>query len=200
MRSSLFGLLTVLALVSLAVMTGCERTQVLRVVTVNHGDLFDSDIADWWVYVEPVTKDTEQVYSMFDDTVVVELQYVEVGPGLPTWTPYQAIVNKATISYNSADPTITYDDATIPLTVSVKADQTGKSLTKFQLTIVPLWWKEKYFTDDVSDPTSTGILDVVNTTIKITATDSISGKQVQATGNLQIEFADFADNPTTLGK
>ena len=200
MRRSLFALLTVLALVSLGAMTGCDRTQVLRVVTVNHGALFDSDIADWWLYVDPLTKDSEEVYSMYDDTVAVELQYVEVGPGLPTWTPYQAIVNKATITYKSSDPTITYDNATEPLSVSVPADQTGKKLTKFQLAVVPLWWKEKFFDGDVSDPTTNNILDVVNATIKVTATDSISGKECQGTGYLQIEIADFADDARVLGR
>ena len=187
MRRSLFALLTVIALVSLGVMTGCDRTQTLRVVTVNHGALYDCDIADWWLYVDPLTKDSEEVYSMYDDTVAVELQYVEIGPGLPTWTPYQAIVNKATITYKSSDPTITYDNATEPLSVSVPADQTGKKLTKFQLAVV-------------SDPTTNNILDVVNATIKVTATDSISGKECQGTGYLQIEIADFADDARVLGR
>ena len=200
MRRSLFALLTVIALVSLGVMTGCDRTQTLRVVTVNHGALYDCDIADWWLFVDPLTKDSEEVYSMKDDTVPVELQYVEVGPGLPTWTPYQAIANKATITYKSSDPTITYDNVTIPLSVSVPADQSGKKTTKFALAVVPLWWKEKYFDGDVSDPTSNGIIDVVNATIKITATDSISGEERQATGYLQIEVADFQDDPRVIGR
>ena len=200
MRRSLFGLLALLALVSLAVMTGCDRTQVLRVVTVNHGGVLDSDIADWWLYVDPVSKESVQVYSAIDDTVAVELQYVEVGPGLPSWTPYQAIANKATISYKSADPTVTYDNVTTPLSVSVMSDPTGRKVTKFGLTVVPLWWKEQYFDGDVSDPTQTSIIDVVNATVKFTATDSISGKELQATGYLQIEFADFYDDPRSAGR
>ena len=196
MRRSLFGLMALLALASLAFMTGCERIQTLRVVTVNHGSLFDCDVRDHWLYVDPIEKDSSMEVAIFDDTVTVEMQYVEIGAGLPTWTPYQAILTKGTIKYTSLREETEYEDVVTPLTVSVPADPEGKKTTKFKMCVVPAWWKELYFSE--GDPDE--IIDVVDAEITFSAYDSISMMTRTAKGNLQIEIADFYDDPEGAGR
>jgi len=202
MRHSLFGLLTVVAIAGLLIMTGCERSSVLRVVQVNGGRTLQSDIADWALWTDPTDPEAEPeaVYAIAADTAEVELQYIEIGAGLPTWTPYEAIIDKATITYKSADPTVTYDIAVIPLTTSIMSDREGKKTRKFVTTVVPAWWKERAFGGDVAEPPDYDLLDVVDATVKFSGWDSVSLRTVEAIGKLQIEFGNFPDNEQTFGK
>ena len=131
MRRSLFGFLTILAVAGLLITMGCERSNVLRVVTVNQGKTLQSDIADFYTYFDKQDSEYVTIYVFQPDTVEFEIQYVEFGLGLPTWTPYQAIINKSTITYKSADPAVAYDVATIPLTKSIITDRTGAKTQKF---------------------------------------------------------------------
>ncbi len=203
MRRSLFSLLTVVAIAALLVTTGCERSSVLRVASINGGNTVRSDIADFYTYFDKVDSEWVTIYQVLPDTVLVEVQYVEIGAGLPTWTPYVAVINKATITYNSADPTVTYDPAVIPMSWSVKSDPTSPKVTKyntFAMTVVSGTWKEKAFGGDVADPPDYDILDLVDATLKISGYDSVALKTVEATGKFQIEFGNLYDDPSKLGK
>lgn len=204
MRRSLLGLLTVVAIAALLITTGCERSSVLRVVQINGGRTIQSDIADFGIWVDPTLPDSEQekevVYAFAPDTAEIELQYVEIGAGLPTWTPFEAVINKATITYKSADPTITYDNAVIALTTSVMTDREGKKTRKFVTTVVPAWWKGRSFGDDVSEPPDYDLIDVVDATIKFSGWDSVALRTVEATGKFQVEFGNFPDNEEVFGK
>jgi hypothetical protein len=200
MRRSLIGLLTVVAIAGLLITTGCERSNVLRVVQLNRGNSLQSDVADFFTYFDKVDSEWISVYQAAPDSIEVELQYVEIGAGLPTWTPYQASINRITVTYKSADPTITYDNAIIPMFMSVVADREGKKTRKFTTTVVPAWWKEKTFGDDVVEPPDYDLLDVVDATIKFSGYDSVSGRAVEASGKLSIEFGNFYDDPTSFGK
>jgi hypothetical protein len=202
MRRSFFGLVAILV-VSLVLVTGCQRADSLRVIKVNQGGQLDVDIADWALFDgDPELPDSEKVaesyYVFQSDTVSVELQYVEVGAGLPTWTPYEAIVTGASIKYKGAED---YGpDVKIPLSISVLSDREAKKTTKFTMTVVPAWWKEKYFGDAVEAPPDYNILDVVDATITFEGTDVVSGLDVEATGYLNMIVGNFYDDELTIGK
>jgi len=195
MRRSLLGLLTLVGVACLLVTTGCQRDSVLRVASINRGVTLKSDVADWAIWTDPTDPEAEpqQVYAIAADSVEVALQYVEIGAGLPTWTPFEAIINTAKITYISADPGTVYESAVIPMTQYVMADQTNKKITKFYMTAVTATWKEMNFGGDVSDPPDYDLIDVVDATIKFSGWDSVANRTVEATGRLQIEFGNFPD-------
>ena len=102
MRRSLFGLLTVVAAAGLLLVAGCqvfEPVGSLRVVSINGGNALRSDIVDFMLYFDKVDSEFVVLYQYMPDSVPVVLQYVEIGPGLPTWTPYVADINKVVIKY-----------------------------------------------------------------------------------------------------
>ena len=203
MRRSLLGLLTVVAVAGLLIMAGCERSNVLRVVSVNHGRTLESDIADWGIWKDPQDPKSTPIpaYVIQADSAEIELQYVEVGAGLPTLTPFEAVINKATITYTSeTNPDVTYDPVVVPMTTYIMSDPTGKKTTKFMTTVLPVSWKTQYFDGDVAEPPDYGILDVVDATIKFAGWDSVSLRKVEATGMLQIEIGNFYDNEQSFGR
>jgi len=182
------------------VTAGCERANTLRVVQVNNGKELMSDIADFYKYYDKENEEWVTIYVFQPDTVEVELQYVDIGLGLPTWTPYQAVVNKATISYKSFTEGVVYDNVTVPLTQAVMSDREGKKTVTFHATVVQGWWKEKFFGDDVAEPPDYDILDHIDATIKFTAIDSVSGREVVGTGKLAIEIGNLYDDLGAIGK
>jgi hypothetical protein len=206
MRRSLFGLLTVVAIAALLFTTGCQRDSVLRVAKINGGHELDADIADFAIWLDPTLPDSERepevVYAFGSDTTEVELQYVEIGAGLPVWTPFEAIINKATISFASkyADPPRTYPNAVIPMNMYVMSDRENRKTTKFTMFVVPSWWKAAAFGNDVSEPPDYDLVDVVDATIKFSGWDSVSQRTVEATGKLSIVFANFPDDENKFGK
>jgi len=205
MRRSLYGLMTLVAIAALLATAGCERSSVLRVAKINGGMELQSDISDWGLWVDPTLPDSEQepelMYVMFCDTTEVELQYVEIGAGLPTWTPYEAIIQKATISYKSTNPEIPqYENAVVTMNQYVMADRENKKTTKFKMVVVPLWWKAKTYGSRVSEPPIYDLVDIVDATIRFSGWDSVSNRTVEATGKLQIEFANFYDDDEKIGR
>lgn len=146
MRRLAFVSLGFLALVGLVfVGSGCQRDNVLRVVKINNNAPVFSDIADWGVYNDPTIPDSEEdpemSYAIHSDTGSIELQYVEIGSGLPTWTPYQAIVHTGKITFKSLSGA-TYPDVTIGMNIAVVADRTGEKMVIAIASFVPVWWKE----------------------------------------------------------
>lgn len=197
MRRSLLGLLTLVAVGGLLLVAGCEFFQqdsVLRVASINRGVMLRSDVDDWILMPSDDPEDPPyyEFAGTLPDTVEVAMQYLEIGAGLPTWTPYEAIVNKATITYRSqTDPEIVYDPAVMPMTQYVMADHTNKKITKFFMTAVTGTWKQMYF--DESEPPDYEVLDLVEATIKFSGWDSVALRTVEATGKLTIEFGNFPD-------
>jgi hypothetical protein len=125
---------------------------------------------------------------------------VEIGAGLPTWTTYEAMIEKATINYKSADPAVAYDPAVITLSVAVMADREGKKTKKFTMVVVPAWWKEKMFGDDVSEPPDYDLIDCIDATIRFSGFDSLAGRAVEASGKLQIQVGNLYDDEMSVGK
>ena len=203
MRRSLFGLLTLVAIAGLLFTTSCQRAATLRVVSINNGTTLRSDIAD---YVTYVNKDSEEIimYQAEPDSVPVELQYVQIGAGLPTWTPYEALINKATIKYvGSTEAGIdysTYATVVYPLTEYVSADPTATKTTKFWLTAVSGTMKDAVFSGSVTEPPEYNLIDLVTATVTFAGYDSVANQTVQAKGQFQIEFGNFYDDTTKFGK
>jgi len=200
MRHSLLGLLTVVAIAGLLITTGCERASTLRVASINNGNTLRADIGDFYRYFDTVDSEWVTIYQIAGDSVEVVLQYVEIGAGLPTWTPYEAIINKATIKYKSADPESQYEPSVIPMTQYVMADQTNKKTTKFYMSAVTATWKQTNFGDAVTEPPDYDILDIVKATFEFSGWDSVALRDVKATGDLQIEFGNFYDDISSFGK
>jgi hypothetical protein len=201
MRRSLFGLLTVVAIAALFVMTGCERDSTLRVASVNSGNSLQSDLADFFKYFDKEDSEWVTVTQSPPDSVEIQLEYVEIGAGLPTWTPFEAVINRATITYTSkSTPPKTYDNAVVPMTAHVIADQTNKKTTKFWMTVASSTWKNKYYPSDNYDETQVELVDIVEASIKFSGWDASALRTVEATGKLQIEFGNFYDDPSKFGK
>lgn len=202
MRRTLFGLLTVVAITGLVVTSSCQRTTELRVLSINNGNLLESDIADFMNYM---TKDSDYIvtYQFDPDSVPVELQYMEIGAGLPTWTPYVAQINKATITYTgTTEAGYTYASTVVPLSQSITADKTGKPVT-FHMNVVSPTFKETYFGDAVNPPgqdDSYDLIDLVTATITFSGWDSVANYAVSAKGTVQIQFGNFYDDTTKFGK
>jgi len=208
MRRFVFGLSFLFAAAGLLLFSSCaDQDNVFRVTSMNRGMPIRSDIADWMVWNDPTIPDSEEdigyIYQVHDDTADVEFQYIAVGPGLPTWTPYTAEVKEYTITYASTQNSgTTYDPVTLPTSIAVQADPTTKKSTIATLVVAPAWWKLQYFGDDISDSPNTDfeLLDVVTANVQFTADDPVSGKTVKATGTVELQFADFYDDPSRFGQ
>jgi hypothetical protein len=204
MRRSLLGLLTVVAIGSLLVTAGCERSGTLRVVSINHGNMLNVDLSDFYAYMTP-DSDYVVLYQVTSDSVEVVLQYVEIGAGLPTWTPYEALINQATVKFTSknlTDEPPPYEDVKVTLAQSCVADPTGKTKTTFYMTPISAAWKEKVFADftNEDDPEYTDIVDLADAKITFSGYDSVANRPVQAVGTFPVEFGNFYDDPSRFGR
>ncbi len=207
MRRSLLGLLTVLAAGSLLVMDGCQRDATLRVVSINSGKTLRSDLSDFYRYTIKEDDDIEVItlYQVMPDSVEVVLQYVEIGAGMPTWTPYEALINQATVKFTSknlTDEPPPYEDAKVTLTQACVADAEGKKMTTFYMTLISAAWKQKVFGDfiDEDDPEYMDIIDLADATVTFFGYDSVADREVKAVGKFQIEVGNFYDDPTRFGR
>jgi len=204
MRRSLIGLLTLVAIAGL-VTTSCQRSATLRVTSINGGTTLQSDLTDYYVYFDKVDSSDVILQQTNSDSVRVELQYVEIGAGLPTWTPYEALLNQATVSFKSklaTDQPPTYQNVIIPLTMAIPADASGKTKVSFWITPIPAAWKSFVFADYVSveDPNQIDITDLAQATISFSGYDSVANREVKASGTFQVQFGNFFDDPTRFGK
>ena len=188
-------------------MAGCERSSTLRVVSINGGNTLRSDLADFFCYFDKSDSSDYRYVQTPADSVKVELEYLEVGAGLPTWTPYEALLNQATVTFVSkvpADPSNKpqYQKVAIPLTIAVPADPTGKSRTSFWVTVCPASWKQlvlgEYAATD--DPFQLDLVDLAQATITFTGHDSVANRDVSASGTFPVEFGNFWDDTTKFGK
>ena len=204
MRRSLLGLLTVVAIAGLLVMTGCERTEVLRVVSINRGNTLRVDIADFLAYFDPIDSEYVTIYQHMPDSVEVVLQYVEIGAGLPTWTPYQVTINQATVTFTSkmsvGDEPLVYTKAVVPLDQTVMSDKTGKTKTTFFMTAIPAVWKQLNLLDYMIEPPEYDLVDLARAQFDFSGYDPISDRDVKATGYLQVEFGNLYDDLSRFGK
>ena len=205
MRRSLLGLLTVVATAGLLVMAGCERSATLRVTSINGGNTLRSDLSDFYQYFDKVDSETVTLVQTNPDSVKVELQYVEIGAGMPTWTPYEALLDQATVTFRSkltVDQPPVYQKVIIPLTEAVPADASGKTKVSFWITVIPATWKQLVFVDftNTDDVTYIDLVDLAEATVTFTGYDSVANRNVSASGKLEVEFGNLYDDPTRFGK
>ncbi len=205
MRRSLFGLLTVVAIAGLLLVAGCEvfeQSGTLRVVEINGGNALECDIADYFVYFNQEDSEYVTFYQYMPDSVEFVLQYVEIGPGLPTWTPYVAHVSKAVINYKgSGEDTPVYPPATIPLTQTVEADPDLKKTTSFYMNVVTASFKQTWWSEYVDeDPYYFDVFDLIEATVTFSGYDTVANREVKAAGKFQIEVGNLYDDPSRFGQ
>jgi|WetSurMetagenome_2_1015567.scaffolds.fasta_scaffold313826_1 hypothetical protein len=199
-----FGAASVLLLTT----TSCEqRTHVLRVANVNQGLPVYDDIADWYLYNDPQIPDSEEDFEYLhffgDDTASVEFQYVEIGAGLPTWTPYHVTMTGYTVWYRDAsDTTVSYDSTVMPMTLSIPVDREGKKTVSAKLVVATADWTARFFASHIGDNPTDGddFSTEIQARMKFSGFDSVSNRKLEAWGNATIRVSDFWDDPSTAGR
>jgi len=209
MRRSVFGLSLVTAAAGLLLLTSCvQQDNVLSVLSINDGNPIYCDIVDWSSYVDnsdPENPEIIYVPGSGGDVAEFEFQYVEVGAGLPTLSKYQANLTKYTIDYTrivGEEIPEGYAQLSVPMTLVVPSDPNGEKTRKVNLYVTNTWWKAKYFEADDDNPyeSSQGVVAILDASIVFSAYDSLSGRTFTATGQAQLQFADFWDDPDRFGQ
>ena len=212
MRRSQFGLLIAVAAAGLLLAPGCQIMQPigsLTVVSINGGNTLRSDLSDFYVYFDRVDSEYIRLFQITPDSVQVEMQYAEIGAGLPTWRPGVAIVTQASVKFTSKNISgndIQYEVAKIGLRQAVPSDQTGKKTTTFFMSPISSSWKQKVFGGEGAgvinedDEYYNDIVDLADATITFTGYDSVANRLLSAQGTYLVEFGNFYDDPSRFGK
>ncbi|NPV14253.1 hypothetical protein HPY86_04910 [candidate division WOR-3 bacterium] len=191
MRRNLSVLLLVCA--AMFTMVSCQRENALRVVSIESP--YYSDLSDRGIERDPETGEAEEIEVVPTDVVSAEFQYVEIGPGLPTWTPYQAHIEKATITFKRiggdelGEP---LPQIVVPCKIVVQSDPTGKKTVTGEFELFSAWYKEEYLSGyDYL---------VLEATVKFSGYDDASGRPIEATNKMEVSVSDFYDDPTRIGQ
>ncbi len=180
---------------------GCQQQNVLRVTSVNEGMPIKADLADFGVYVDPTDPEAEpELISVTpSQEAEITLQYVEIGSGLPTWTPYQATVHTGTIVYKSTSGQ-SRGTVNIPMNIAVQSDREGRRTVKAKVQLVPSSWLIEHYGDDIADqPDDLDLVDEVDGTLTLKATDSLSGRDVQCVAKFRVTVGNYYDDPSRIG-
>jgi len=192
MRRIALGSFAVLAGLTLVFFAGCNRENALRIVEINDGRPFVSDLVDYGVITDP-EGDPEEIEVIPDDFCTIKLQYVQIGLGLPTWTPYQAHIEQVQMSFDwiTGDMPDDVPPLVLPFKMVTKADPTGETVSEGVINILTAWYKQEYF-----DPGETYILKV---TVKLSGFDDASGEKIEASNVIQVSVSDYWDDPNSIG-
>lgn len=208
MRRTAFGLLSVVAAAAVLFTLSCQREndlaeKALRIVELNKGEPLRADLADFGIYRDPDPEEDPVVFAIVpDDVIDVEMQYVEVGLGLPTWTPYQASIRQVEVSFRyvmGTEPNSPPDRVRLPMRVTIPSDPTGKKTTIAKFTAIPAAWKELYF-DIPDDPFDDPEAGVYTATVKVSGYDDASGLALEAKADLEVSIANYWDDPSRIGQ
>lgn len=171
----------------------CQRWNALRVVAMNTP--YYADLVDYGIERDPETGEPMEVEVIPVDFGGVLFQYVEIGPGLPTWTPYQAHIEKARITFRriGGEELIgPLPPLEVPCKIVVPSDPTGKKWYGGTFELFSAWYKEEYLSGyDYL---------VLEATVKFSGYDDASGRPIEATNKMEVSVADFHDDPTRLGE
>lgn len=206
MRRFVTGLFVFVAVTGLLLTTGCQRENSLRIVSVNRGEPLMSDLVDFGEVTirEPGEEpETYRISEVPTDVVDLDLQYVEIGLGLPTWTPYIASLERATISYLNLETGETYEAVQVAMSATVEADPNARRTERVRLTIAPGQWKARVFEEYLqTDPEDDdyGPVAQVKATILIEGFDYTTKNKVKAVKECDIIFGNFWDEPSRLGQ
>ncbi|MBN2537940.1 hypothetical protein JXB37_06680 [candidate division WOR-3 bacterium] len=205
MRRIAFGLLVLGIAAGLLVTTGCQRDNSLRIIRAQGDNENFGDLSDFATYRDPTDPeaDPELIYVIPGDLAELELQYVEIGLGLPTWTPYQAHLEQATITYRSAGEPGEWEGTyiTYGIKIPVMADREGDKTTRATIPIMTSEWKEFYFgAEAADDPSDLGPVATVVAEIKLKGFDEASGRPVECENAMTIEVGNWWDDISRIGQ
>ena len=196
------------AAAALLTTVSCQRLNALRIVTVNEGNPIRIDIADFASYVD---EDGDRFFEFMipNGVVPIAFQYVEVGLGQPSWTPYVVQIQKITIDYDDAgivpgEPQ-EYTRVVERVNFTVRTDPTGKEITDVDVTIMPAQWLETYFESEAEDEdpeglTGYGTVATLNAKIKAEGVDQASNLKVQAEAEVLVSVGTYYDDPDRYGQ
>jgi hypothetical protein len=208
MRRAVLGLLSFVAVFALLTTLSCQRSNSLRIVSVNAdktSGIVYCDLGDYGVFRDPTDPEAEPewIVAIGDELAEVELQYVEIGPGLPTWTPYQAHISKCKVKYTfvaGEDPG-PIPDVNLPVKMTVMSDPTGEKTATGIINVLPAVWKEEYWGSPPGEPeTDPTELTILRATITLEGTDDATGKAVRAVNDVQLKVGNFWDDPSRIGQ
>uniref|UniRef100_A0A7C4CBY5 Uncharacterized protein n=1 Tax=candidate division WOR-3 bacterium TaxID=2052148 RepID=A0A7C4CBY5_UNCW3 len=209
MRRTVVGLLSVAAAFAIIFSLSCQRTndldeKALRIVSVNKGEPVRVDLADFGVYRDPEDPEAEPVlFAVTSEKVVdIELQYVEIGVGMPTWTPYQASIRQFEITYRwvmGEEANSPPDRVRLPMRAAVVSDPSGDKTTTARLTIAPTAWQTTFF-DIPDDPFEGSDPAVYSATIKVSGYDDASGMSLEAKTDVEVSIANYWDDISRIGQ
>ena len=206
MRRIVFGLFAVVVVAGLLLTTGCSTDRALRITRINKGEPVVSDLVDFGeIRIEDEEGEVEifQVMEVPSDIVEIEFQYVEIGLGLPTWTPYWANIEKATIVYTNQETGETYESVQVGMNADVESDPEGDKLVRTEILIAPGRWKANAFEDELQEAPEDdeyGVVAMVTAHVIVEGHDYVSNKTVKAEKDVSIEFGNFYDEPSRLGQ
>lgn len=209
MRRTVVGLLSVAAAFAIIFSLSCQRTngldeKALRIVSVNKGNPVRVDLADFGVYRDPEDPEADPVLFAIvtEKNIEVELQYVEIGLGLPTWTPYQASLRQFEVTYRwvmGEEANSPPDRVRLPMRGTVMSDPSGDKTSRVYITIAPAAWQESYF-DIPDDPFEGSEPAVYSATIKVSGYDDASGLALEAKADVEVSFANYWDDISRIGQ
>lgn len=171
----------------------CQRWNALRVVAMTSP--YYADLVDYGIERDPETGEPIEIEITPVDVAGATFQYVEIGPGLPTWTPYQAHIEKARITFRRIGGDELIDPlppVEVPCKVEVQSDPTGKKKVGASFELFSAWYKEEYLSGyDYL---------ILEATVKFSGYDDASGRPIEATNKMEVSVANFYDDPTRLGE
>jgi hypothetical protein len=205
MRRIALSLMALVAIAGLLLTTGCQRDNNLRIVAARPEGVLFGDLSDFATYRDPTDPEAEPelVYVIPGDMAELDLQYVEIGLGLPTWTPYQARLEQATITYRSAGEPDEWEGTyiTYGLRVTVEADREGGKIVTATIPVITAEWKEFYFGGEAGDdPSELGGVATVIAEIKLEGVDDASGEPVECETAMTIELGNWWDDISRIGQ
>ena len=208
MRRTLFGLLTLTVALGFIATVACQRENALRVVSINGGATLMSDIIDFGELRDPDDPEfVETITEIPADVVEIELQYVEIGLGLPTWTPYHAQITKISVTFVDAGVVPGEGEEYLPVVlaqnIQVLADRTGDEMTTGEFAIIPAEWKAYHFGDDAQDSPyddDYGVVATIKASVKVEGVEVTTGNRVRASADVLIHVGNYWDDPDRLGQ
>lgn len=208
MRRIVFGLFAVVVVAGLLLTTGCnDRDRALRITRINKGEMIVADLVDFGeISVQEDPEEPPEIYPVMEvpsDIVEIEFQYVEIGLGLPTWTPYWANIEKATIVYTNQETGENYESVQVGMSAAVESDPEGDKLTRAEILIAPGRWKANAFEDELQEAPEDddyGVVATVTAHVIVEGHDYVTNKTVKAEKDVSIEFGNFYDEPSRLGQ
>ncbi|MEO0073115.1 MAG: hypothetical protein ABIK43_00440 [candidate division WOR-3 bacterium] len=193
MRRTILGLLPLVVIFAVPLLS-CQRENSLRIVNIQNP--YYSDLVDRGTVRDPETGEIEVIEVTPTDSCQLILQYLEFGPGLPTWNPYTARIEKVKVTFKQVpgmgDPIENLPPVEVPFRVTVVSDPEGKKTTTARFELMSSWYKEEYFNE--SDNV------ILEATITVSGKDELTDNAVSATAKIQVTVADLYDDPSRLGR